>query len=181
MGNGDSKKLGTGDGYPSTGTGNGYPNTGNGSVISEQNFWMPMRRALADKGWKILQIPGYPLAAEKRGWAVGMIDAAVKDATAAFFEFDNRIEKSNIAKSRLLVAVFFHASQDDIDTITSLAKGDRMNAQAVAGVIHLASSKFHPPKPASWGLMSGWHNKPDFDKDAGKDIQGALDIITASR
>lgn len=182
--------IGTGNGYPSTGTGNGHSNTGTGDghsntgtggAISQQMFWIPMTRAMADRGWKIFQIPGFPIVAAKEGWAVGMIDATVKDSMAAFFEFDQRIESNKVANSRLLVSVFYRASKNDVETITGLRRGDRMGSQAVAGVIHLVGNTFNPPKPAKWNALTGYSHEPDFKEQVGKDIQEALNEISSPR
>lgn len=61
------------------GTG-GSEGSGTGSVISELEFWQPMREAMAARGRKPIAIPGYPFVAEKDGWAIGMVDATAKDA-----------------------------------------------------------------------------------------------------
>jgi len=162
------------------GTG-GSEGSGTGSVISEIEFWQPMRNIMAAKGWKMIALPGFPFAAEKGGWAVGMVDAAAKDATAAFYEFDQKIERNKIAPSRLFVAVFYRASQSDVEAITDLSRGNRMGTQAVAGLIHLIGNSFYPPKPAKFDLLSGYSNQPDFNEEIGREVQDALRRIAGPR
>lgn len=162
------------------GTG-GSEGSGTGSVISELEFWQPMREAMAARGRKPIAIPGYPFVAEKDGWAIGMVDATAKDATAAFYEFDQKMEHNKIAPSRLLVAVFYRASQSDIETITGLRRGNRMGTQAIAGLIHLVGNSFYPPKAAKWDPLSGYSNQPDFKAEIGKEIQDVLRRITGPR
>jgi len=149
--------------------------TGTGHSISDQEFWKPMQKALAAKGWKpIINIPGFPIMAEKDRWVIGMVDAHLRDATAAFYELDRWIEGQNVAPSRLLVAVFYVTSKSEIETIKGLRRGNRMGTQAVAGVIHIQGGEFYAPKPAEWNALGGLHNEPDFKDEIGDEIQDAL-------
>lgn len=80
-------------GTPSTGTGHqGTP--GGGSGISSQDFWNPMQKALAAKGWEVMP-PGsqFALIVRKSDWVAGMIDAQANTASQSFDSLDHWAEE----------------------------------------------------------------------------------------
>jgi hypothetical protein len=142
------------------------------------NFWPLMNNAMAAKGWRSIPNSGFPFAAEKDGWAVGMVDAHTIDATVAFYTWDQWIERNQIAPSRMLVAIFDRGSSQDVETITGLRRGNRMTpSQAVAAVIHLADHTVYPPKPAVWSPWTGLSQEPLIKDDIRHEIQDALNSI----
>lgn len=145
--------------------------------ISVPNFWPLMSNAMTAKGWRLIGVSSFPFAAEKDGWAVGMIDAHIIDATVEFYAWDQWVERNHVASSRLFIAVFDRASQQDVEIITGLRKGNRMLPQAVAAVIHLAGCKFYWPREAKWDNVTGFSREPDFKKNIGNEIQDVLNSI----
>jgi hypothetical protein len=148
--------------------------TTTGGSISYEQFWNPLRHMLAEQGWQVGDLAGFPVVAVKRDWVVGMIDAHASEPRAAFVLLNKRAQQNHVATSKLFVAVYLQTSAEVVQAVTGFKDGNRMGPQAMGAVVQLMGGQFYPPKKPEWSLLTGYSQEINYDTQVDQELREAI-------